>query len=327
MNYKSVADLNTDMLNNIHRIPRDIDLIVGVPRSGLLIANMIALLLNLQITDVDGFLSDKIIDSGSTKKNYLRGDKHHVSECQKVLVIEDTVYSGASLLSVKKRIEEKNLSCEVLYFAAYVMPGKEYLVDIYFQTLAGPRVFEWNIFHSGILGNSCVDIDGVLCVDPTEEENDDGDRYRYFLEHAVPKIIPTRQVKYLVSSRLEKYRAETERWLERNNISYEKLFLLDSTAEERRENGLHKAFKSKIYGKSDCILFIESSAHQAKYINDCTGKPVYCIENNLLYDGNTNDRRYEKRIPPKRKTLRAALRRSPALKRLYKRLKAIINRW
>ena len=325
MNYKSINDLSIDILNNIHKIPHDVDLVVGVPRSGLLVANMIALYLNLQLTDVDGLLSNHIIGFGNTKNKPLAGEIRHVSDCRKILVVEDTVYTGESLLSVKKRIEESHLSCEVLYFAAYVSPGKESLPDIYLQCLPGPRSFEWNLFHSSIMEFSCVDIDGILCADPTADENDDGERYRYFLEHAAPKIIPTRRIKYLVSSRLEKYRSETEKWLEKNNVSYEKLFLLDSTAKERREKGLHAVFKTKVYQQSDCQLFIESSASQAQVICNNTGKPVYCIENNRFYDGPEEKNSIQGQIKSKRKTLRRVLARNALLRKVYRAIKRLFS--
>lgn len=325
MNYKSMKDLSLDILQNIYKIPHDIDLIVGVPRSGLLVANLIALIMNLQVTDVDGLLTDHIVGSGSTKKNFLGGGIDHVSECKKILVVEDTVFTGASLLSTKKRIEESNLSCEILYFAAYVSPGKESMVDLYLQTLPGPRAFEWNLFHCGIIENSCVVIDGILCVDPTEDENDDGERYRFFLEHAAPKIIPTRRIKCIVSSRLEKYRAETEKWLEKNNISYERLYLLDSTAKERREKGLHTVFKSEIYKQSGCTLFIESAASQAARINNNTGKPVYCIENNLLYDEGIYKQSRQEAVPLRNSSLRSFLAKIPVLRKLYGRIKRLFN--
>lgn len=324
INYKSIEDLNLDLLHNLQRIPHDIDLIVGVPRSGLLVANLIALILNLQITDVDGLLSDRIIGTGSTKTNYYRGGVHHITECKKILVVEDSVYSGSSILSIKKRIEERCLPCEVLYFAAYVMPGKESLVDFYLQVLPGPRIFEWNLFHAARLENCCVDIDGVLCADPTKEENDDGEKYKYFLEHAAPKIIPTHKIRYIVSSRLEKYRPETEKWLEQNNIKYDKLFLLDSTAEERRRKGLHALFKSEIYKQSDCGLFIESAASQAAMINISTGKPVYCLENNKLYDEKPNSSDQEEIAAVKTSALRRFLAKSPLLKKIYRRMKKLI---
>ena len=324
MNYKSICDLSKDIVNNIHRIPHDVDLVVGVPRSGLLVANMIALFLNIQITDVDGLLSDHIISCGNTKKPNGKGNILHVSDCKKILVVEDTVYSGTSIKSVKDRIENSHLSCEILFFAAYVSPGKESLVDLYLQVIPSPRVFEWNLFHSSVLEYSCVDIDGVLCADPSEDENDDGEQYRRFLESAAPKIIPSQQIKYIVSSRLEKYRAETEKWLAQHHILYEKLFLLDVTAEERRKKGLHAVFKSKIYQQSGCALFIESSASQAAYISGNTGKPVYCTENNSYYDRSSNAVTPSgNSLPGTRKTLRSYLAKIPFLKKIYIRIKAL----
>ena len=49
MNYRNIADLNNTILQRLHIIPRDFDLIVGVPRSGMLPANLLALYLNKQI--------------------------------------------------------------------------------------------------------------------------------------------------------------------------------------------------------------------------------------------------------------------------------------
>ena len=192
------------------------------------------------------------------------------------------------------------------------------------MTLPGPRAFEWNLFHCGVLENSCVDIDGVLCADPTEEENDDGDKYRFFLEHAAPKIIPTRKLKYIVSSRLEKYRPETEKWLENNHVYYDQLFMLDSTARERREKGLHAVFKSTIYRDSNCGLFIESSVGQAMRIHSDTGKPVYCVENNTLYNDITMLPSQNAAVVKNSNKLRMLFSRIPILRKLYRKMKRFL---
>ena len=77
------------------------------------------------------------------------------------------------------------------------------MVDIYFEICHMPRVFEWNYMHSWVLQYCCVDIDGVLCEDPSFFENDDGKRYRKFLLHAQPKLVPTKKIGYIVTARLE----------------------------------------------------------------------------------------------------------------------------
>lgn len=317
MNYKSFADLNSDINRCISRIPHDIDLIVGIPRSGLLVANILALSMNKQLTDLDSFLDNRIYSYGMSKR--LQKSVLNVYDCKKVLVVEDSVNVGTSINRAKKRIEEAEFSCQFIYFAAYVTPGQEELVDVFIETLQQPRVFEWNLFHHSILLNSCMDIDGVLCADPTEEENDDGLNYLKFLSTAQPKLIPTREVKYLVSSRLEKYRKETEDWLKSNNITYEKLFLLDATAQERRTQNLHAKFKAKVYQESDCVLFIESNDKQARYIRDEVGKPVFCVDTNTFFDGIKED-------AENKSTVRDFLARIPILRLSYHRIKDCLQK-
>lgn len=60
MNYRSIVDLNSDIKKWISELPNDLDLIVGIPRSGLLVANLLALHLNLPLTDVEGLIENRI---------------------------------------------------------------------------------------------------------------------------------------------------------------------------------------------------------------------------------------------------------------------------
>jgi adenine/guanine phosphoribosyltransferase-like PRPP-binding protein len=53
MNFVTYRDLNEDIIRNLHRIPNDIDVVVGVPRSGLLVASQIALYRNLPVVLTD----------------------------------------------------------------------------------------------------------------------------------------------------------------------------------------------------------------------------------------------------------------------------------
>ena len=46
MNYRNIDDLNHCILQHLSILPRDFDLIVGVPRSGMFPANLLALYLN-----------------------------------------------------------------------------------------------------------------------------------------------------------------------------------------------------------------------------------------------------------------------------------------
>lgn len=172
---------------------------------------------------------------------------------------------------------------------------------------------------------ACLDIDGVLCEDPTSQENDDGLKYLEFLENAKPLLIPTLPVGNLVTSRLEKYRPQTENWLEKQGIKYEKLFMLDlPDSTTRRALNNHAHFKSQIYRQTKSIIFIESELKQAIDIAKYSGKPVLCTENRrLVYpDGmisaeiqyrqkqiNSNLKQLKRRLRPLRDNMSRLLRR------------------
>jgi uncharacterized HAD superfamily protein len=127
--------------------------------------------------------------------------------------------------------------------------------------------------------NACVDFDGVLCLDPTKEENDDGPHYRQFLREALPLMLPTLPIGAIVSSRLEKYRGETEEWLHRHGVRYNELFLLDcASGEERQRLKPHAQFKASVFRSNPFYqVFIESDPGQARQIASLTGKSVICV--------------------------------------------------
>lgn len=284
MEYRSFDDLSKVIIKNIEKIPKDIDLIIGIPRSGLLIANMLALILNKPLTDLKGYEQNRLISAGNTKNtNYFIKD---CKQAKKVLVMEDSVDTGKSIIDCKNKI--KNFASEDIEFifgCVFINPGKEKLVDFYLEVVKQPRLFEWNIYHHSILQNSCCDIDGVLCVDPTNEENDNGANYLKFLNDAKSKIIPSNKIGALVTCRLKQYEKETREWLNNNNVIYDKLIMMNCTFEERIKNNNHGEFKGKYYKKSQYQLFIESDPFQAEIINKISHKPVYCVGNGMFYDG------------------------------------------
>jgi len=275
MNYKSIDDLNKDIKRWIPELPEDLDLIVGIPRSGLLVANLIALYLNLPLTDVEGFCEGRIIQTGR------RCDRSFdLSKRSKVLVVDDSVASGNTMRQVKAQIKRAKLPHQIYYAAVYIVPKGSKYVDYWYEVVDWPRVFEWNVMHHNILTRSCVDFDGVLCRDPTEEENDDGEKYMNFIKSVKPLFVPTKPIGYIVTTRLEKYRKPTEEWLKRHKIKYNQLVMLDLPNKETRQAlGIHASFKAQVYKSTKTELFIESSLSQAVEIARISGKPVLCIEN------------------------------------------------
>ena len=275
MNFRSVADLNHAIVSGLVRLPRDIDVIAGIPRSGMLAANLVALHLNLPLTDLSGLIDGRLMHSGKR----CSGHGARIPERAKVLVVDDSVWSGAALQQARQRIAEANLPYDIRFAAVYCRAGTERQVDFCFESITGIRVFEWNVMHHDwLLSQTCMDIDGVLCVDPTDEENDDGPRYAAFLRDALPNQLPSVPVRWLVTCRLEKYRAQTEDWLHRHGVQFGELVMMDlPDAKTRRAAGNHAGFKAEVYRSKGAELFIESDERQAQEIASISGLPVLCL--------------------------------------------------
>ncbi len=280
MNYRSINDLNTTILKQLHLIPRDIDLVVGVPRSGMLPANLLALYLNLPYTDIHSFMNGFIYKSGARKQFF------NETEYKNILVVDDSIASGSAIKECKSDLAHLESKFNIKYCAIYYTPENGNLADYALEAVPTPRYFQWNIFNHTTLEKACFDIDGVLCVDPSEEQNDDGELYRAFILNAAPLYIPGAKIGTIVTSRLEKYRSETVIWLEKNGIQYDKLVMLDlPDMKARQKANNHAGHKAKEYQVSHYNLFVESDLGQAIEINKRTKKPVFCTENfEMIYN-------------------------------------------
>jgi uncharacterized HAD superfamily protein/adenine/guanine phosphoribosyltransferase-like PRPP-binding protein len=276
MHYRSIADLQSAITGNLHRLPRDLDLVVGVPRSGLLAANLLSLATNIPMTDLDGFVAGRLFSSGSTKS---RAAVSSASAARRVLVLDDSINSGAAMRDARAKVAAAGSAASIFFAAVYGLPKGHNEVDYVFEEVPQPRLFQWNVMHHVSLERSCVDMDGVICADPTGDENDDGPAYERFLRSARLLQRPSRRIGCIVTSRLERYRASTQAWLASNGVRYDRLIMLNlRSKKERQRLSAHATFKAQFYRDSDAILFIESEYAQAARIADASGKPVLCTE-------------------------------------------------
>ena len=276
MFYRDINNMNQHLVRLAPRLPRDLDLIVGIPRSGLLAANILALHLNLPVTDVAGLAERRLISAGARGRKLI--SQWESGKQAKVLVIDDTLNTGRQLAEVQQTVQEQVTNVTPLYAAVYVAPGKEECLDYYCESLPNPRCFEWNIMHHPHMKRWCLDIDGVLCVDPLKAENDDGERYQNFLKTATPLALPTYKIGWLVTARLEKYRTMTEDWLHQQGVEFGHLMMMDyPNAQARRAAKQYGEFKASCYLASNAELFIESEPAQAAKIARISLKPVFCF--------------------------------------------------
>lgn len=270
MHYKSIQDLNLAIINGLTKIPAGTDLIVGVPRSGMLAANILALHLNLPLTDVEGFIQGRILQSGERLKKYTKP----FSDYRRVVVLEDSIRFGDSIKHVKTRLDGLHPDKEIIYSAVFIGPEVADKVDFHFDVCPTPRVFEWNLMHHVFLNKTCMTIDGILRRRPSTDELGKPIRLRNFLRDAELLVRPTQSIGFLIADQSEEFRDITEAWLIRNNIEHDQL-IMSPVAAGAAESAKHKA---TVYKNDDCKLFIDSSYPQSIQIAELSGKPVFCTE-------------------------------------------------
>ena len=266
INYRSVADLNSQIVSMASRLPQEVEVIVGVPRSGLLAGSLLALHLNLPLTDLEGFIQGRMLAGGARLKGQALETLLHTSRT--ALIIDDSVATGAQFRVVRERLAAAELPHTLLYAAVYVKPG-ESPVDFAGEAVPTPRVFEWNFMHHGQLSVACMAVEGVL-----HRELPSGEDYARFLEHAEPLHLPTKPVGWLVSRRPGRDRAPLEAWLTEHNVRCEKLVMMPAGADHTQSD----QFKADTYRKTGALMFVDSTVEGAANVANLSGRPVLCIE-------------------------------------------------
>ena len=274
---------------NLWKIPSDIDLIVGIPRSGMIAALLVSELLNKPCATLDDFIQGKEMECGKSRKKLMCKNADS-DKSKKVLVIDDTVNLGHAMQEAKKKLDEISNSYDIVFSCVFARgKNSKQFVDIYLEDIYDPTkswyLYEWNILHhhSSKTKASIWDIDGLLCKDPPK--NVDIAEYEDYISNAVPMVIPTTHIGAVVTYRLEKYRSITEKWLKDNGIKYDQLIMFDAPDNETRKSTKKPSrYKADIYNNATWAkLFFESSRKQAEKIHDITGKPVFCYENGKMY--------------------------------------------
>jgi orotate phosphoribosyltransferase len=284
LRFRSLTELNSVVLRELSRFSGQYDLIAGVPRSGMLVASLLGLYLNLPVISVGdmvaGFWSSRYTG------RRLSGGRARTASPSSVLVADDAVGTGQTIAAVRSALAAAPVpdGMQVEYLAAFATKGGRKHVDQYLELVEPPRVFEWNLLHHSFTRLFCVDMDGVICRDPVADENDDGERYRKFLVDAAPRALPSQPVGAVVTARLEKYRDLTVDWLARHGVRYRRLIMLNlGSADDRRRMAAHAQMKADVFQRLNAPMFIESDPHQAREIHRLTGRPVFCIASSELH--------------------------------------------
>lgn len=272
-NFVTVDELIIWTNDWIKTFPTTYDLIIGTPRSGLLVANIIALKLGKPLTTPELYSQGKFWISKRIDKN---------KDIANILLVDDSITSGTAMEESFKYLQLSSENVNVTKAALIVTEESKSLVDLYYRTIPHPRLFEWNMMHAK-KGKLAVDMDGVLCENCPPSVDSDEKSYINWMKYAKPYLIPSFEIDAIVSNRLEKYRPETEEWLKRHNIQYKELILWDIESKKER-NGKHAQRKTEVLLKIKPEMYWESSLHEAKEIWKNTKIPTVCIDEMCLFE-------------------------------------------
>lgn len=262
------------IFRNLHRIPEDIDAIVGIPRSGMITATMIAEYKSIQVTDVFSFINEtptvSVNTHGSLSKQFKPKD------VKKIILVDDCMGFGITMKNTVDLIKRTKSDVDIITFVVFVEPYSTDKVDIYCEVMSY-QFMPYSILKRCVQ-YACVDMDGVLTEDVPYEYDTDDDRYRNFLLNQRPMFVPETPIFKIVTGRLAKHADVTKEWLIKHNIQYNQLVMLDYPNNKRRSEINVGEYKGMQYKMCDAELFIESDLNEAMTIKRISNKPVFCTQ-------------------------------------------------
>lgn len=267
--FKDFNYINALIFNNLYKIPNNIDIIIGIPRSGMLIGSLLGEYLNKPCVDLYSFkakVQNINLNSKASKTPII-----DYSKIKNVLLVDDTVFAGTTMKNAIEFLSDSNL--KITTYCVFIKPGMTKNCNIYCSETE--HMIPWNIMKVGS-EDGCWDMDGVLCEEVPKEFDDDGEKYKAFISNSRQLYHPERELNTIVTSRLEKYRSITEKWLKEHGIRYKKLIMLNVKNMHEKNKINTGEFKAQKFKESGLAIFIESSLKQAMTIKEKTGKPIFC---------------------------------------------------
>lgn len=260
LEWVSVRKLVDDTIHRLlPQLPPDLAGIVGVPRSGMLPASILATMLHMPLFALDGQLHPV----GHGVRGVARRDGP-------LLVVDDTVYAGGAMKRARAAMGRR----QAVYAAVYVRPQARRTVDLAGRELPCPHLLAWNLFNCGVLTGNALnpmfrkgvasDFDGIFCHD---EESGGKPGAPYMLPRRAP-------IPLIVTGRRERYRAATEAWLRQWGAQWRRIEFLPDDAPSGIESAA--AHKARHFAASGCGFYVESCPKQAEMIAKLSRLPVIC---------------------------------------------------
>lgn len=256
------------------KLPNNFDLIIGIPRAGLLVADTLAMYFGVPWATPSGYLRGEVFFTHDAPMPKVR----------RVLVVDDLINQGRQLFAEAENIRKAYYPDIVVETASmYVTPKAANLVNHYYEVQSGLEEWHDNIKSS----DGCriaSDLDGVLCKNPPSSALASPQRFTEWVRTAEPHFIPRFKLQAIVTGRPNFVRDETEKWLAENNVDYGKLLMLGDALNYNPKNSVaHKVSNIK---KLKPDRFWESSLYEAKMIHQQTGVLTYCMDEMITFGHN-----------------------------------------
>jgi len=270
----SNRQLVADATSLIVQLPANLTAIVGVARSGMLPASLLATALHLPLYALDqerGIVRD--IGHGWRLNDRRKG--HGTA-----LVIDDTTGSGRSLRMTQRALGRCS-GCpfrmsEVITASVYCNPESNLKPDLWSVELHLPHLLEWNFANSIVTTVSAFDMDGVICHD-AESGGEPG----------TPLYLPRREPVHIITGRRERHRAATLAWLQHWNVRVASLTM--KLLDDQREFAEYKAEHVKRFAATaherpfGPPMYVESCSRQARRIAELSDVMTVCPATGEVY--------------------------------------------
>jgi adenine/guanine phosphoribosyltransferase-like PRPP-binding protein len=264
---KELAPLATEISDIrmwLNSLSSDFDIVVGIPRSGLMTASIIAIEFGKPLSTPDQIIQGKYWIT-RTNTSELKIDVDNA----KILLVDDSAGTGTTMEEARELINTNKPYIEIITAATYVSdPSEPYY---YYKRFKKQQpILVRALMHNSFIPPVAFDMDGVICEDYAGQE------YHGFLMNAKPHKIPIYTIDFIITGRKRKYQQETLDWLQQYNVKWKVLLMCP-------EDETTISFKSRMIRKYKPGIFVESNPAEAKEINRRTGVLVICIGDEKLY--------------------------------------------
>lgn len=205
------------------------------------------------------------------------------------VVVDDIVCWGKEIKRVKKILDKSHPEKKFIFSTAYILEENIDYVDCYGETISKekPPLWEWNFMDRRAIGETILDLDGLLCEDAPVSILKNSEKYiDFILNVGASSYIPRKiSCDCILTGRSEKYRAFTEKWLEKHGVLYKELYMHPDTTGKLLHLSELCDYKSDFFCSSDAKLLIESNCSIAECIARNSGKDTLCLPEGKYFKG------------------------------------------